>query len=196
MLKALVFLAVMIALPLSAMGAIYGYVDEHGIYHFANTRPPAGKGYHIIITGSESDEPVTDPTTLLRNSTYDRLIRHHSEINGLDYRLVKAVMMAESRGNPTAVSHKGARGLMQIMPDTGRDLALRNPFDPEENIQAGARYLKTLYGLFKGDLELVLAAYNAGPQKVMERMAVPPINETISYVKRVKLYYGKLKETQ
>ena len=81
------------------MGAIYGYVDEHGVYHFANTRPPAGKGYHIIITGSESRRAsVTDPTTILRNSTYDRLIRHHSEINGLDYRLVKAVMMAESRG--------------------------------------------------------------------------------------------------
>jgi soluble lytic murein transglycosylase len=195
MLRPVVFLAAMIAIPLSAMGAVYSYVDEQGIYHFANTRPPAGKTYHILIRDRESDEPATPSTALLRNTTYDRLIRQHSEANGLDYRLVKAVMLAESKGNPTAVSHKGARGLMQIMPETGEELALRNPFDPEENIRAGTRYLKLLYELFKGDLELVLAAYNAGPQKVMERMAVPPINETISYIKRVKLYYAGLKES-
>jgi soluble lytic murein transglycosylase len=196
MLRLVFFLAAMIAIPLSAMGAVYSYVDEQGVYHFANTRPPAGKGYHILIGDREGDDRAVPSAAVLRNTTYDRLIRHHSEANGLDYRLVKAVMLAESKGNPTAVSHKGARGLMQIMPETGEELALRNPFDPEENIRAGTRYLRLLYELFKGDLELVLAAYNAGPQKVMERMAVPPINETISYIKRVKLYYGKLKETQ
>ncbi len=189
------FLAVMIAIPLSAMGAVYSYVDEQGVYHFANARPAAGKSYHILIRDREGDDPAVPSTALLRNTTYDRLIRQHSEANGLDYRLVKAVMLAESNGNPTAVSHKGARGLMQIMPETGQELALRDPFDPEENIRAGTRYLKLLYELFKGDLELVLAAYNAGPQKVMERMAVPPINETISYIKRVKLYYARLKES-
>jgi soluble lytic murein transglycosylase len=195
MLRLVFFLAAMIAVPLSAMGAVYSYVDEQGVYHFANTRPAAGKTYHILIKDRESDDPAVPSTALLRSTTYDRLIRQHSEANGLDYRLVKAVMLAESKGNPTAVSHKGARGLMQIMPETGEELALRNPFDPEENIRAGARYLKLLYELFKGDLELVLAAYNAGPQRVMERMAVPPINETISYIKRVKLYYARLKES-
>ena len=86
---------------------------------------------------------------------------------------------------------------MQIMPDTARLLDLRHPFDPEENIQAGTRYLRSLYELFKGNLELVLAAYNAGPQKVIENnMAIPPINETINYVKRVKLYYSKLKDSE
>ena len=105
-------------------------------------------------------------------------------------------MLAESNGNPTAVSQKGAQGLMQIMPDTAVELQLRNPFDPEENIRAGARYLKVLQELFRGNLELTLAAYNAGPQRVIENMAVPPISETVSYVKRVKLYYNKLKESQ
>ncbi len=83
-------------------------------------------------------------------------------------------MIAESNGNPQAVSQKGAQGLMQIMPDTAALLDLRNPFDPEENIQAGARYLKSLYELFRGDMELVLAAYNAGPQRVIENnWAIP-----------------------
>ncbi len=85
---------------------------------------------------------------------------------------------------------------MQIMPDTAHDLELRSPFDPEENIQAGAKYLKLLHQLFKGNLELVLAAYNAGPQRVIQNMSVPPISETISYIKRVKLYYDKLKDSQ
>jgi soluble lytic murein transglycosylase len=105
-------------------------------------------------------------------------------------------MLAESRGDPTVVSQKGAQGLMQIMPDTAHDLELRNPFDPEENIEAGARYLKQLHQLFKGNLELVLAAYNAGPQRVIQNMSVPPISETINYIKRVKLYYDKLKDSQ
>ena len=189
----LLLFAPMIAAPLSAMVAIYGYFDGEGVYHLTNIRPPA-RVYHILIEDRDGGERRFLSSAGLNDSTYDQLIRQHSEANGLDYRLVKAVMIAELNGDPTAVSNKGARGLMQIMPDTAHDLKLSNPFDPEENIQAGTRYLKLLYGLFKGNLEVVLAAYNAGPHKVMEHMAVPPINETISYIKRVKLYYAKLKD--
>ena len=195
MLKLLFLLAVMILAPLSGIAAIYGYVDAGGVYHLTNIKPP-GKGYHIIIGERGGDGSALPSVSALDRNTYDHLIKRHSEANGLDYRLVKAVMLAESNGNPTAVSQKGARGLMQIMPDTGRDLELHNPFDPEENIQAGARYLKLLHELFKGNLELVLAAYNAGPQRVIQNMSVPPISETISYIKRVKLYYDKLKDSQ
>ena len=85
---------------------------------------------------------------------------------------------------------------MQIMPDAAAEMEVRDPFDPDENIGAGARYLKFLHQLFNGDLELVLAAYNAGPQKVIQNMTVPPISETISYIRRVKFYYGKLKDSQ
>jgi len=195
MLRLLFFLAaMMMAAPLTVAAGIYGYYDQQGVYHLTNIRPP-GHGYHIVIHDRNEGGTLNPTAAALRNSSYDHLIRQHSKANGLDYLLVKAVMLAESNGNPTAVSQKGARGLMQIMPHTAHDLELRNPFDPEENIQAGARYLKLLSELFKGDLELVLAAYNAGPQKVMEYMAVPPINETISYIKRVKLYYGRLKES-
>ncbi len=195
MLKLFFFLALMILLPFSGMAAIYGYVDAGGVYHLTNIRPP-GKGYHIVIEESRGDGSALPSVAALHKNAYDYLIKRHSEENGLDYRLVKAVMLAESNGNPTAVSQKGAQGLMQIMPETAVDLALRNPFDPEENIEAGARYLKLLHHLFKGNLELVLAAYNAGPQKVMQNMSVPPISETISYIKRVKLYYDRLKDSQ
>ena len=86
---------------------------------------------------------------------------------------------------------------MQIMPDTAQIVELKNPFDPDENIRAGARYLKLLGEMFKGDIELMLAAYNAGPSKVIQNnMTVPPIGETINYVKQVKLRYDKLKNSQ
>ncbi len=194
MFRLLVFFAVVALVPLSGFAAIYGYVDSQGVYHCTNQKP-AGRGYHVLIDERGSDGPAASVGFIDKN-LYDRLIRRHSDANGLEFRLVKAVMLAESNGNPTAVSQKGAQGLMQIMPDTAQELELRNPFDPEENIEAGARYLKLLHQLFKGNLELVLAAYNAGPQKVIQNMAVPPISETISYIKRVKFYYGKLKDSQ
>ncbi len=182
--------------PLSVMGAIYGYVDADGVYHMTNIRP-AHRGYYTLIedrgTGQEGDV-LGGP---FRKNAYDEIIKQHSEANGIDPRLVKAVMIVESNGNPRAVSNKGAQGLMQIMPDTAQFLELQNPFDPSENIQAGIRYLRWLSELFSGNLELVLAAYNAGPQRVMQHnMAIPPINETIDYVKRVKAYYGRLKDSQ
>ncbi len=180
--------------PFTGFAAIYGYIDEQGVYHMTNIRPP-NKQYKILI--EDSTPSVLPPMRSLNKNAYDNLIRHHAQANGLDPHLVKAVMIAESNGNPQAVSHKGARGLMQIMPETGQFLELQNPFDPEENIQAGAKYLKLLHELFKGNLELVLAAYNAGPQRVMQNnMAVPPISETINYIKRVKLYYSKLKDSK
>lgn len=191
---ALLFLA-FLSLPVSGLCAIYGYVDSDGVYHMTNIRP-AQKNYYTLI---EDRNPGQEGITFKNGgkNAYDGFIRQHSEANGIDPHLVKAVMIAESNGNPRAVSHKGAQGLMQIMPDTAQSLELRNPFDPEENIQAGAKYLKLLHGLFKGNLELVLAAYNAGPQRVMQNnMTIPPITETIDYVKRVKAHYGRLKDSQ
>ncbi len=191
--KKIFILLVAILMPFTAFAAIYGYVDEEGVYHMTNIRPP-NRSYKILMEDSGQYLPAVRS---LNKNAYDNLINYHSQVNGLDPKLVKAVMMAESNGNPQAVSHKGAQGLMQIMPETAEFLELRNPFDPEENIQAGARYLKLLHELFKGNLELVLAAYNAGPKKVMQHnMAVPPISETVNYVKRVKLYYSRLKDFQ
>ncbi|MGD0231635.1 MAG: transglycosylase SLT domain-containing protein [Syntrophorhabdales bacterium] len=188
-------LAALIAAPLPCIAAVYTSVDEQGVVHFTNIRPAGKGGYRVLFGDRGGDEPGRGSVAALSKNTYDHLIRRHSRANGLDYRLVKAVMIAESNGNPLAVSHKGAQGLMQIMPDTALELDLRNPFDPEENIQAGTKYLRFLKDLFKGNLELILAAYNAGPQKVLENMAVPQISETINYVNRVKVYYSKIKDS-
>ena len=179
-------------LPLTAFCAVYGYTDPEGIYHITNIRP-ANKDYHILVKDAVKELPFKGGNT----NQYDSLINQHAQAFGLDPALVKAVMLTESNSNPAAISRKGAQGLMQIMPDTAQIVELKNPFDPDENIRAGARYLKLLQEMFKGDLELVLAAYNAGPSKVIQHnMTVPPIGETINYVKQVKLRYDKLKNSQ
>jgi soluble lytic murein transglycosylase-like protein len=178
--------------PFTAFCGVYGYIDPEGIYHITNIRP-AARGYHILVRDAVKELPLKGGNT----SQYDSLINQHALANGLDPALVKAVMLTESNSNPTAISRKGAQGLMQIMPDTAQIVELKNPFDPDENIRAGARYLKLLQEMFKGDLELVLAAYNAGPAKVIQHnMTVPPIGETVNYVKQVKLRYDKLKNAQ
>jgi soluble lytic murein transglycosylase-like protein len=185
--KILIFIVVCL-IPVCAYSGIYGYVDETGVHHFTNIKP-VGKKYQIVIPGRE--------TLLLRdrdNTDYDSLIMQHSEAHGLDPSLIKAVMRAESNFNPHAVSQKGAQGLMQLMPDTAKLMRVDDPFDPDDNIRGGTKYLKMLEETFQGDLELMLAAYNAGPRKVMEHnMSVPPIEETRNFVKRVKHYYQKLK---
>ena len=181
-----------LVVPLSSFAGVYGYVDGEGVYHITNIRP-ADKQYHILVT----DGTVELPPKEVSGNRYDGLINQHAQAHGLDPALVKAVMLTESNSNPTAISRKGAQGLMQIMPDTAQLVELKNPFDPDENIRAGARYLKLLTDLFKGNLELVLAAYNAGPTRVIQHnMTVPPIEETITYIKRVKLQYSRLKNAQ
>jgi soluble lytic murein transglycosylase-like protein len=99
--------------------------------------------------------------------------------------LLRVVIARESSFRPCAVSHKGAMGMMQLMPGTAADLGVVNPFDAEENIDGGARYLSYLLQRFDGDLELALAAYNAGPRRVDDYRGVPPIPETVSYVSSI-----------
>jgi soluble lytic murein transglycosylase-like protein len=196
MLKILAALIIFV-LPAPVFAAIYGYVDSDGVYHMTNIRPPHKNFFTLVEERDLGAENGAIALKGLKKDTYDGLIKQHSEATGVDPRLVKAVMLAESNGNPWAISRKGARGLMQIMPETGESLDLKDPFDPSENIQAGTRYLKLLHDLFRGNVELVLAAYNAGPQKVVQHnMGVPPFAETVGYVKRVKQYYDRLKDSQ
>lgn len=170
--------------------AIYGFVNDDGVYHFTNIKPTRND-YRVIINDKNRSFSSVNASY---NNNYDKLILHHSNLNGLDPSLVKAVMRAESNFNPHAVSPKGAQGLMQLMPDTARLMRVSNPFDPEENIRGGTKYLKYLDEMFQGDVELVLAAYNAGPTRVKEhRMNIPPIEETKTFIKQVKYYYNKLK---
>lgn len=116
---------------------------------------------------------------------YASLVAKAARENGLNPQLLSSVIHAESNFHPRAVSPKGALGLMQLMPGTARSLAVHDPFNPSENVQAGARYLKGLLGEF-GNLNLALAAYNAGPATVRLYRGVPPFSETRSYISHVR----------
>ncbi|MHC4459042.1 MAG: lytic transglycosylase domain-containing protein [Planctomycetota bacterium] len=107
----------------------------------------------------------------------------------VDPAIVKAIIMAESSYNPKAVSKRGARGLMQLMPKTAEEMGVEDIFNPEHNINGGVRYHKKLLNKFKGDIKLALAAYNAGMSKVREHNGVPPYKSTRHYIKKVFEYY-------
>jgi soluble lytic murein transglycosylase len=178
--------------PLSGVCGIYGYLDKQGVYHFTNIKPTK-KGYQVVVP----DQPkMANAKSVggISNDRYDSLIFQHAFNHGVDPSLVKAVMKAESNFNPQAVSQKGAQGLMQLMPDTARLMSVQDPFDPDDNIRGGTKYLSLLDQTFRGNLELILAAYNAGPNRVKEyKMNVPPIEETRNYIRRVIDYYNRLK---
>jgi soluble lytic murein transglycosylase-like protein len=111
----------------------------------------------------------------------------------VDPALVRAVIEVESAWNPRAVSHKGALGLMQLMPATAAKYGVRNAFDPKENVSGGVRHLRFLLDLFGDDVRLALAAYNAGENAVARYNGVPPYNETRAYIRRLETLYGTLK---
>lgn len=119
------------------------------------------------------------------------LITEASQTHGVDPRLVAAVARRESAWNPNAKSRVGACGLMQLMPDTARFLGVSDIFDPRQNVLGGARYLRTLLDTFHGDLDLTLAAYNAGPGAVQKYNGVPPYRETRAYVAAVRSTYER-----
>lgn len=121
----------------------------------------------------------------LFNTAYDQIIAAESRRYGVDASMVSALIRAESNFEPRAVSRKGARGLMQLMPATARRLSLDRPFDPASNVRAGVRYLKELMDRFDHRPELVLAAYNAGENAVENYGGVPPYRETQGYVKKI-----------
>jgi Transglycosylase SLT domain len=121
----------------------------------------------------------------LFNTPYDRMITIEAKRFGVDASLVSALIRAESNYEPRAVSRKGARGLMQLMPATARRLSVAYPFDPVSNVRAGVRYLKELLDRFDQRPDLILAAYNAGENAVETFGGVPPYRETVGYVKRI-----------
>jgi len=117
------------------------------------------------------------------------LIDRYAAEHDLDPRLVQSVMQVESGYDAKALSNKGAIGLMQLMPGTARELAVADPWDPEQNVRGGAAYLKRMLETFSGDLDFALAAYNAGPNAVLEHAGVPPYAETRAYVEKVRCLY-------
>jgi membrane-bound lytic murein transglycosylase B len=128
---------------------------------------------------------------LATSADIDTAIEQAAARHNVDPNLVRAVVKVESNFNPNAVSRKGAMGLMQLMPSTARQLKVKNPFDPEQNVDAGVRHLKQLLESYGGDVKLTLAAYNAGATAVARSSGVPHYAETQNYVRRItNLYYG------
>lgn len=128
--------------------------------------------------------------------SFDDIISRYSNHYGLDDALVRAVIKAESNYNPQALSNKGAQGLMQLIPETARDMQVSDPFDPEDNIRGGSRYLRLMLDEFGGNVELALAAYNAGPNAVKRFGGIPPYQETQSYVVKVKNFQRQYRQAK
>ena len=166
---------------------IYKYIDSKGVLHFTNA--PTSSNYRLYI----KERPKIPANSNVPNR-YDRLITAAAKRHGISFSLLKAIIKVESDYNPRAVSKKGAKGLMQIMPATGKALNINNIFDPWENIMGGTEYFKQLFNRFDGKLPLALAAYNAGPEVVDRYKSIPPFRETERYVQKVMKYYYVFKK--
>jgi soluble lytic murein transglycosylase len=163
--------------------AVYGYVDTNGTAHY--TDAPTQPHFRPLPAFG-----LPRGVNLVRGQ-YASLINQVALEEGVDPELVRAIIKAESNFDQYALSRKGARGLMQLMPGTAGRYAVANPYDPEANIRGGVRYLRHLQNLFPGRLPLALAAYNAGEQAVLRHERVPPFPETRQYVERVLSIYGR-----
>ena len=191
---AVVFFGIATA-PGFARADVYSFIDAAGVAHFSNV--PVDARYRLLISSpgaAPANSLVHAPVNWLsRSAQYDSVISGAAKAATLEASLVRAVIVVESGFNPRAVSKRGAIGLMQLQPATARRYGVQNIYDPEENVRAGARYLSDLLTRFNSNLELALAAYNAGEEAV-ERYGrrVPPFRETLAYVPSVMKVYKKL----
>jgi soluble lytic murein transglycosylase-like protein len=145
----------------------------------------------VAIEPEDSFTPL--PAKAIVKPPYRELVEAAAARYKVDADLITSVIAVESNFDPKALSRKNARGLMQLLPETAARLGVQDIYDPQENIDAGTRYLRELLEKYNNDLTLALAAYNAGPDRVEQYGRVPPFTETLSYVRRVKRSYDKSK---
>jgi soluble lytic murein transglycosylase-like protein len=192
----LLLILAVVAAPGLARADVYSFTDANGVSHFSNV--PSDSRYQLLIsTSSEvaAGTPAKEHSIdwLARSAQYDGVIKGAAQAATIQAALVRAVIVVESGFNPRAVSKKGAIGLMQLQPATAKRYGVKNIYDPGENVRAGAHYLSDLLARFDSNLELALAAYNAGEEAV-ERYGrhVPPYRETLAYVPSVMKVYQRL----
>ena len=180
----------LLLLPTPSQAGIYRYEDDNGVIHFTNC--PRDSKFKLYIKESKEDGEGGTPLPIRHakdSNRFDHLISEFSGKYQVDFALIKAMIRAESGFNPYAVSRKGAKGLMQLMPGTALRMNVVDVYNPKENIDGGVRYIKYLLSLFNNDLRLSLAAYNAGENLVSELRTIPPYRETVDYIRRVQSYY-------
>lgn len=162
--------------------SIYSYTDPDGTIHITNR--PDGDARYRFLGRFQAAKLIQAVGT----AGVETLSKKYGTLYGLDPRLIEAVIQVESNWDPNAVSSAGAGGLMQLMPETGTAMGVRDRFNPDENVAGGARYLKAMLDEFKS-LPLALAAYNAGPANVRKYNGIPPFRETQDYVNKVLRRY-------
>jgi soluble lytic murein transglycosylase-like protein len=180
----------LITLADSGRADIYKTVDSSGVVSFTNK--PLGKASELVAKEKRAPlAPFFPPsdTSPERFTRYDLWIRQAATLYQIPEELVRAVMKVESDFDPRAVSRANARGLMQMIPETAERMMVTDVFDPRQNIFGGVRYLRVLANTFNGDLELTIAAYNAGEGAVIRNGGIPPYEETQAYVAKVLAYY-------
>ena len=206
------FLVLFTACSTPAMATdIYGYVDSDGVPHYSNL--PDSSRYQLVLRNPDdyklktdrryrlrvdgrvdADEPDAPVAHFNARQPFGEIIDRESKSNSLDPHLVAALISVESNHNAGARSPKGAMGLMQLMPDTAKRYGIADPYHAESNIRGGTRYLRDLLAMFSGDVELALAAYNAGENAVIRYgNRIPPYAETRDYVPKVLKRYDALR---
>ena len=182
-----VFILSFLLWPVVSGADIYRYVDRDGVIHYSNTQPD--EKFTLYLREGPKAGPRAPASSLPTASWMTGYVDRVSRANDLPPALVHAIIKAESNGQRKAVSPKGAKGVMQLMPFTSKRMRVVDPFDPIENIEGGIRYIKELLVSFEGNLVNTVAAYNAGPAAVRKYGGVPPYQETRLYVRRVMDLY-------
>jgi soluble lytic murein transglycosylase len=170
-----------------ALADIYRYQDADGVWHYTNIKNDSRYRLYLKSPEERAAEYI---------EKYGSIIDQASSTFDVEPSLIKAVIKAESGFNHKAVSHKGAQGLMQLMPSTADLMRVNDPFDPTDNIFGGTRYLRKLLDRFGSNMELAVAAYNAGPEAVENHKGIPPYKETQTFVRRVIRYYNGYLKTR
>jgi soluble lytic murein transglycosylase-like protein len=178
-----------------ALADYYVYKGKDGTIWYTDRRLPMKRFTLIAIIGrpraSVSCKGITPKALERRSQRFLPVIKEYAETYKVDYLLIKAIITVESCFDNYAVSQVGAKGLMQLMPDTAKRMGVYNIFNAKDNIRGGVRYFSQMLKRFDHNSKLALAAYNAGPQAVEKHKGVPPYEETRNYIKRVMDYYQK-----